>query len=212
MILGNYFDKIYCINLDERTDRWEEVQKEFDKLGIRNNVVRVSAIKNENPRIGCRDTHLKIIKEAKENNYNSILIFEDDVLILDESILYLEESLNQLSYFNWSLFYLGATVDPSVGNLMELNKHILKTNFAYTTHAYAVNKNCYDLILNNATNYGIIDVFYCHVVIQKLLGLVINPMLAIQRSSYSDIEKCDVNYYGMIDLFNETKHKSGIDN
>ena len=31
----DFFDAIYCINLEERTDRWESVcQAEFEKLGI----------------------------------------------------------------------------------------------------------------------------------------------------------------------------------
>ena len=28
-IIDDYFDKIYCVNLDERTDRWEQAKKEF---------------------------------------------------------------------------------------------------------------------------------------------------------------------------------------
>lgn len=28
----DYFDEIYCINLDERTDRWQHAQEEFKKL------------------------------------------------------------------------------------------------------------------------------------------------------------------------------------
>ena len=39
----DYFDKIYCINLDYRTDRWEQVQNEFEKIGIENKVIRVPA-------------------------------------------------------------------------------------------------------------------------------------------------------------------------
>ena len=30
--LNDYFDKIYCINLDRRTDRWKETRVEFKKL------------------------------------------------------------------------------------------------------------------------------------------------------------------------------------
>tara|TARA_Y100001933_G_scaffold265198_1_gene336818 strand:- start:3881 stop:4603 length:723 start_codon:yes stop_codon:yes gene_type:complete len=39
----DYFDKIYCINLDSRADRWEQVQTEFEKIGIENKVIRVPA-------------------------------------------------------------------------------------------------------------------------------------------------------------------------
>ena len=28
----DYFDAIYCINLDKRPDRWEWVKKEFEKI------------------------------------------------------------------------------------------------------------------------------------------------------------------------------------
>ena len=40
----DYFDKIFCINLDSRPDRWEQVQKEFDKVGILDRVERFSAL------------------------------------------------------------------------------------------------------------------------------------------------------------------------
>ena len=39
----DYFDKIFCINLDF-PDRWEQVQKEFDKVGILDRVERFSAL------------------------------------------------------------------------------------------------------------------------------------------------------------------------
>ena len=38
----DYFDKIFCINLDSRPDRWELAQSEFDKVGILDRVERVS--------------------------------------------------------------------------------------------------------------------------------------------------------------------------
>jgi GR25 family glycosyltransferase involved in LPS biosynthesis len=37
------FDAIYCINLDRRTDRWEQASEEFKKAGI-NHVHRWSAV------------------------------------------------------------------------------------------------------------------------------------------------------------------------
>ena len=40
----DFFDAIYCINLDERTDRWKHCLIEFKKLGISDRVIRFSAI------------------------------------------------------------------------------------------------------------------------------------------------------------------------
>ena len=34
MRLDKYFDKIYCINLDRRKDRWKETEKELKKWGL----------------------------------------------------------------------------------------------------------------------------------------------------------------------------------
>ena len=42
MDLNTYFDKIICINLDRRKDRWDHSLKQFRKIGL--NVKRYSAI------------------------------------------------------------------------------------------------------------------------------------------------------------------------
>ena len=41
-ILNSFFDRIYCINLDHRTDRWEICEKLFKKFNLE--VIRVSPI------------------------------------------------------------------------------------------------------------------------------------------------------------------------
>ena len=43
MGLNDYFDKVYCINLDKRTDRWKESTDEFKKWGV-SGVTRYSAV------------------------------------------------------------------------------------------------------------------------------------------------------------------------
>ena len=66
----NYFDKIFCINLDERTDRWEKCLNKFSLLGIEDKVERLSAVNlshltERDPKIrgraGCVLSHAKII-------------------------------------------------------------------------------------------------------------------------------------------------------
>ena len=44
--MNNLFDKIYCINLDKRKDKWEECKKEFEKFSI-DSVCRISALDGE---------------------------------------------------------------------------------------------------------------------------------------------------------------------
>lgn len=43
-MLGNYFDEIYCINLDKRKNRWAEASIEFSKIGILGMVKRFAAV------------------------------------------------------------------------------------------------------------------------------------------------------------------------
>lgn len=201
-VINEFFDAIYCINLDERTDRWEQAQVEFKKLGVEG-VKRFSAIRHERGAIGCRESHLGIIKEAKELGFNNVLIFEDDVLVLEGSISKIDDSLSELKNIPWELFYFGATVDPNVGRLTPVSPHLVRTNFAYTTHAYAINSDMFDFILEQAPHHGIIDVFYNRTIVSRGQSYIINPMLCIQQESYSDIEKHHADYGWMITFFNK---------
>lgn len=209
MKLNEYFDKIYCINLDERPDRWEQVLNEFKKVGIEN-VERFSAVKHEKGAIGCRESHLNIIKKAKEEKLNNVLIFEDDVFFIDDNIKFISKTLEDLKNIDWDLFYLGATVDPNVGFMNKITDNIFKTNFAYTTHAYAINSKIFDKILDQAPYHPIIDVFYCRNIVPMGKSFIMNPMVAIQQEGYSNIEKHQADYGWMVDFFNKIKTKSGI--
>ena len=75
----NNFDKIICINLKERKDKYNNVKNVFDKLNI--NVDFYYAEKHKTSgRIGCFESHIHVIENCYNNNLNNILIFEDDVI------------------------------------------------------------------------------------------------------------------------------------
>jgi len=209
MKLNDFFDKIYCINLDDRPDRWEQALNEFKKVGL-NDVERFSAVKHDKGAIGCRESHLNIIKKSKDDKLNNVLIFEDDVLFIESNIKFISETLEQLKNTDWSLFYLGATVDPNVSHLVSVTENLLKTNFAYTTHAYGINSKIFDKILNEAIYHPIIDVFYCRYIVPLGDSLIMNPMVAIQQEGFSNIENHHADYNWMIDFFNKIKIKSKI--
>jgi GR25 family glycosyltransferase involved in LPS biosynthesis len=205
MGINEFFDGVYCVNLDERTDRWEQAQIEFKKLGIMD-VKRFSAIRHEKGAIGCRESHLSIIREAKELGLPNVLIFEDDLLVVGDTT-HIDETLSQLSEVEWDLFYFGATVDPNVGRLTVVTDNLVRTNFAYTTHAYAVNSHMYDFILEQGPHHNIIDVFLNQKIVRRGNSYLINPMLCIQQESYSDIEKHHADYGWMVDFFNKSLKK-----
>jgi len=193
----DYFENIYCINLDRRPDRWLQVQEEFKITHILNRVKRFSAIINLDGRVGLVQTHLKLLKLAKEQNMRNILIFEDDVKFINMPLESLGKAINQLENIDWSMFYLGANVQGKLESI-SLNLAILKKGLC--AHAIAYNNNMYDLLINKFSKVKKIitadDILDVHLLLmqQKHLSLIINPMIVTQQASYSDLEKKQVDY------------------
>lgn len=219
--MDELFDKIFFINLDGRKDRLNEILLEFEKMGIKN-FERYSAVKpsldflRENQNLfnnltswkrielsyitactGCKLSHYNIIKIAKERGYKRILILEDDVLFTqskEETIRILKDVLNS----NFNFVYLG-------GN--NLDKTLIPTEYKnlfgvknmLTAHAYIVNSNIYDYVLENMLKDGSeLDCFYISGVQKLGKCYTIKPCLAVQRESFSDILQRNVNYSSVI--------------
>jgi len=128
--LNEFFDHIYCVNLDRRTDRWDFVSNQFDRLGI--TVERISATDgnvchfDQIPTVDHTKkrwfdltdtamtsneaailmTHVRILWDAAAKGYKNILIFEDDVVIRDDYEEEFDKAISELPE-DWDLFYLG---------------------------------------------------------------------------------------------------------
>ena len=109
--------KKYLINLDSRTDRLENANKEFKKISWSFN--RYSAILGKNIKnfpsyglkygeIGCIASHFDIIrKECLAKSDVPIIIVEDDIQFSDyflEKITFLEDNFK---FIDWDILYLG---------------------------------------------------------------------------------------------------------
>ena len=161
--LNSYFDKIYCLNLDKRRDRWNKVKKEFRRFGI--SASRFSAIEGENMShpdsdviksmsnqgliensnaLGCLTSHIEMIKDAKAKGYNRILIFEDDILISEDFY----ERISLLSQMEWKIFYLGASQFD--WNRIHIKEGYYRCRKTLGTFAYALDCSVYDEILEKA--------------------------------------------------------------
>ncbi len=173
----DFVDKIYCINLDSRKDRWQQVTHQFEKVGIVDYVERISAIVDKDPRKGCLDSHFYCINDSIKNGYENILIFEDDVYFVDFDCEILAEAINFIVHdLHWDLFYLG-------GNVMYpakfVYKHVFKTRF-FSTHAYIVNQRAFKKILRASIP---IDKWYAW----NTVSYGLYPMYATQDETFSDI-------------------------
>ena len=123
MVITNFFDKTFCINLDRRKDRWEECLTEFNKYNLLD-IERFTAIDGNNlpqvksgfvtpSRLALVLTNIDILEKAIQNNYESILILEDDVEFTNE--------VNKISeYFkflpeDWDMLYFGGNHNQHMG-------------------------------------------------------------------------------------------------
>lgn len=195
-MLNKFFDLIYCINLDTRKDRWEDSQKEFKKLDLK--VERFSGIVYTetsdpfwNRCIGCHLSHLAILKLAKSLN-KSVFIFEDDIKFINNYSEVLNKSLEELPE-DFDMFYLGGNI---CNKIYQVSDHLGKLTHAQSTHAYGVNINFINKILEKEEEFYTkrIDLIYADELIPFNNCYITIPMVSIQRPNFSDIEGKNVSY------------------
>jgi len=212
MKLNEYFDKIYCINLDRRVDRWEECQKIFSKHNLE--VERFSAIdgSKENYNLGYpydselagAISHTKVIEKAKELNFKNVLILEDDVDFINNLEKLFNNFINDVPK-NWDGILFGGN---HVGGYTHLNDNIIKVNRSYALHAYGLNSKVFSETIDymnsriqNVIDYGK-DVIKTSVAADFFMAdlqrinnwYCFRPHLAWQRAGFSDIQNTIMHY------------------
>ena len=210
-ILQTHFDKIYCINLDTRPDKWELAQEEFRKYGIEDIVERYPGLigtKKIPSMHGCALSHIDIIEQCKKEKRKNVLVFEDDIEFLSYSLDYknklneeiksnpveiLSAGLSQLESYKWDILYLGYNIKlGDFCNKEILSDNLFKSTLQLTTHCIAYNESVYDVIINELKhtnsqdpNYNkvkcAIDVYLGFYLSHKVNCINIFPMIAGQR-------------------------------
>ena len=170
-LVDTFFDKVYYINLDHDTGRNQHILDQFQQFNITNyqrvpgviiqSIPDISLYRNFIHRdikyirgaLGCRESHLNIIADAKKNNYKNILIFEDDIkFTIDPNILL---AGNYLNIQNFDILYFSGLQEQLFNNqIVEL-------------HAYGVNHRIFDDILYMCNASGMeVDNFYAKILQQ----------------------------------------------
>jgi glycosyl transferase family 25 len=204
------------INLDSRVDRKQHVEEQMSKIGI--NVTRFNAIKLTNGAIGCSMSHLKCIEMAKQNNWEHVLIVEDDILFLNPELF--KNQLNKFLKHN-DTFDVALIAGNNMPPYQRIDDSCVKVYRCQTTTGYIVKRHYYDTLINNFRE-GIqkliknpeqhvlyaIDKYWFKLQ-EKDNWYLITPLTVTQREDYSDIEKRHTNYTRvMVDLDKEWLFKS----
>lgn len=114
----NFFQKVFVITINsERYDRFKNRVCRWEKYTIMwpGTVGENVKIANNNPKLklgelGCYDSHYQIWKHMVENNYDNVLILEDDVdmIYCDRQSKALCDAVDVLTQHTdkWDIFYL----------------------------------------------------------------------------------------------------------
>ena len=199
----------FYINLESRQDRKIHVENQLKNVNI-NCAQRFSAIKLPNGRIGCSMSHLKCIQIAKENNWDHVLICEDDILFLNPNLF--KKNLQHFLKSNesWDVVLLAGNNVPPYHRICE---EYIKISRCQTTTAYIVKQHYYDTLIKNIKIgigllmkepekhvYYAIDKYWM-ILQQNDNWYLITPLTVTQREDYSDIEKRNTDYkHLMLDL------------
>jgi glycosyl transferase family 25 len=196
------FKNVFYINLENRIDRKENVEKEINNIGIKY-FQRFNAIKKKNGAIGCSMSHIKLLQNANKDNLPYIMICEDDIQFTNPELFV--NQINGLLSSNekWDVILLaGNNVPPYT----IVNDFCVKVTKCQTTTGYIVKKNYYDTLINNMKE-GILKLMkdpsqrflyaidkYWFELQKRDIWLLITPLTVTQRADYSDIEKKVTNY------------------
>jgi GR25 family glycosyltransferase involved in LPS biosynthesis len=189
------FPPIIVINLDERPDRWAEIQKEFVGWPT---LERLSAVKDSPGWKGCNKSHVKALEEAKKRGYPWVLVLEDDCMLTSAN-----DSLKRFTEFLPSLWnrrgeydvFLGGCTQLKDVSVFQFNPQLFRMK-GYTTHFCLYPASSYDKLINGIRNSTIvIDKFFMNDPSIRLICTT--PHIAIQRPGKSDLVEQETNYHSL---------------
>lgn len=198
----------FYINLESRIDRKQHVENQLKTIGI--NAERFNAIQMNNGAIGCSMSHLKIIETAKFNNWEHVLIVEDDILFIKPEIFVKQFNEFLSNYHEFDVVLIAGNNFPPYAII---DNTCVQVTRCQTTTGYLVKSHYYDTLIENYRE-GILNLVknpndhpffaidkYWFKLQEKDKWFLITPLTVTQREDYSNIEKRQTNYTScMLDL------------
>lgn len=147
--LWGFFDRIYCISLDEREDRRQEAERQFRAVGLTGGVEFVIVKKHpvDNER-GIYESHLECFRRGIAADARNMLVFEDDIVFERFSTEVLSDCVRFMSsHDDWKLFFFGCLTS---GSRKTANASVLSVRYRSLTHAYAVQRRFAESLLRRS--------------------------------------------------------------
>lgn len=208
---------VLYINLDSRIDRRTHFELQFNKMGLQTR--RFSAILNADGAIGCSTSHVACLELAILNNWDHVLICEDDATITNPGqLVYQVNQFFKRFGDSWDVLLLaGNNYQP----FRQESPECVRVANCQTATAYLVRRPYFETLLANfkeglkkliaepiqQPKYAI-DQYWKHLQRTHRWYLIV-PISVIQRPDYSDISKQHVNYSGLMTQVNKKWYGTG---
>jgi len=146
--VNNYFDKIIFIHCIHRLDRMDNIKKLLEKTKITNYHILEATYLPKNGAKGCSHSHYRAMKMALENNWDRVLIIEDDFQFYDDingikTDEYFKNTVESVS--NWDVimpFWFCNSIEKRSSKINNYIRRITHKKYgAYSTLCYSVNKS-----------------------------------------------------------------------
>ena len=180
-----YFDKFYCISIEERADRRADAKVQFKKVGLADKVEFVIVRKHpHNCEEGIYNSHMACIKKGLQAGADTIVIFEDDILFDRFSPAGLKNCIDFLSGTDhWNALFFGCLVSDSKKTE---NKSVLRVKYRCLAHGYVLNRQFAKLLVTTPWQ----EIPYDYLLNNFAKGYYsVYPSFAFQSSSRTDNDK-----------------------
>ena len=190
--MNSFFDqceRMLCLNLDSRPERWVAAQEEFKKLGLEGKVTRFPALIGSggepyyNGRRGLCMSYTAMIEQAKADKLENILIFQDDLLVIDD--------VPKLAMpANYDIFYIGVrtcwAIVEAAGDFIRLLGN------CYELPATVYNHRVYDRLLEHISKPDAltVDLPIAEKIMPQRNCYSFNPPVVLQSDSESNLRPC----------------------
>lgn len=195
-------DKIYYINLEHRTDRFENINNQFNKINF-TNYERINAIKHEYGPLGCCKSHLKVLNKIKEESCDIAMIIEDDLeFLVNREILdeYIEEFIKDDKLMVLCIAF------NTKGTVKRHTNKLYITTDTQTTCCYIIKK---DIVNELIVNFKESEEGLTELVNNKLIPIY--PMCAIDQN-WKKLQKNNIFAIPNIRLAKQIKSYSDVIN
>lgn len=217
---ASWFDAVFIINLDRRTDRWAQAQREAEKILLPDSLYQrfsaygylVDETANINGNLGCTTSHRAVLEIIAHHHYERALVLEDDFMLrpkrahekrwdMERDFFGLFDAVTQELPCDWKMLYLGGQYAENPKR--RYSPHLIETNGVLTTSSYVVGWKQARHMAPHIQGIGPIDNLY-HRFNRERGCFMAFPRFFVQRPGLSDLTgRIDENATAMEDEHHE---------